>query len=768
MPSLFQLESETTSPGMRQPTALAIVLSGRVQGLGVRPAIARLANELNLFGGVSNSNEGIRIHVEGPGQAIDCFAARLAAALPARAQIESTATRPADWTGAATFEIEPSDARGPLTARVPPDLAVCGECLQETSTPANRRYGYAFASCTACGPRYSLIESMPYDRQSTAMRHFEQCPCCRREFTRPADRRFHSQTNCCHDCGPRPWLTDRGGRLVARGSEAVQAAVEALRRGQIVAVRGVGGYQLIVDATSADAVRRLRNYKQRPDKPLAVMATDVIAVERFAKVDNIERAALVSPANPIVVSSVGGAARLPSDLNEGLNTIGVMLPTTPLHDAIARTFARPLVVTSGNVEGSPLCYLPGEARTALAGVADAWLDHDRQIVRPIDDSVVRIIAGKLAAIRLARGLAPLPLDLPAGSILALGGHQKSAIALSNSAQAVLGPHQGDLDSEATRVRYLEHIEALRALYGLTGESIVCDAHPDYFTTRWAHDRSCRAILVQHHHAHVAAAMLEQGWLDRQVLGVAWDGTGYGPDGTVWGGEFLVATASDAARVASLRPFVLPGGEIAVRQPWRIAVAVVFQALGAEIAAGLRFDGVSPRQVERIVSLVDKSFAWPRTSSAGRLFDAVAALTLGIVEARFEGHAAMLLEAACDVACDGQYAMPLCSSEPDVLDWRPAIRGLLRDLRSGTAPGAVAMRFHRCLAESIAAVAHRYPSLPVALCGGCFQNKMLTELTIERLGHGRLIAPPGTIPTNDGGLAAGQLAIAAARLQGARS
>ena len=749
--------------------ARRLTLRGRVQGLGVRPALARLAQSLGLCGSVCNTADGVLIHIEGNHEDLEAFRKQLAAVLPDEALVAHRTEESAEIVGAADFRIKPNTCRGPLAAQVPPDVAVCSNCLQEVVDPGNRRFGYAFASCTRCGPRYSLIDAMPYDRQSTAMRRFQQCPRCLREYGSAADRRFHSQTNCCPDCGPRVWLGKPGGKVAARDHDAVLAAVSELRQGRVLALRGVGGYQLVVDATSSDAVRELRRRKRRAGKPLAVMVENLAAAKKLAELNDDERRALCGSTNAIVIVRAKSRGPIAPEVALGLNTLGLMLPATPLHFALSRQSAGPLVVTSGNVEGAPLAYATGAPERELAGLADCWLDHHRPIVRTIDDSVVRVIAGESATIRLARGLAPLPLDLPYRSILALGGHQKVAIALSNGAQSLLGPHVGDLDEEPARVRYLQHVESMQQLLGSRPELLVCDEHPDYFTSRWA-DTACWAdeqrlprLAVQHHHAHVAAAMLERGWLDREVLGVAWDGSGYGPDGTVWGGEFLLATAARYRRVAHLRSFVLPGSERAVREPWRVAVALVHQAAGAEVASQLRFAETNAQRVEQVVELLERSNSWPTTTSAGRLFDGVAALAMGVARSQFEGQPAILLESVCDETETNVYTLPVVDSAPLVLDWRPMVRAILRDVALGQAPGNIAMRFHRALATGIVDIAWRFRELPVVLCGGCFQNRVLTELVAEAFAGHRPLATPGVIPTGDGGLAAGQLAVAGARL-----
>jgi len=766
-PLTHQREARHQSPSGDddQVIALRIVLAGRVQGLGVRPAIARLAQELKLVGSVGNSSRGVSIHVEGPLAAVTTFRWLLTTGLPPGACVESQLDESIEPVGAAIFSIESSTSEEGLTARVPPDLAVCPKCLAEVQHAENRRHEYLFTTCTECGPRYSLLDTMSYDRRATGMNRFEPCSECDREYTTTSDRRFHSQTNSCPACGPRLWFQHDTGQSVAQGVEAIRAAVSELHRGRIVAIRGIGGYQLLVDATSPAAVQELRRRKQRFGKPLAIMVTDLEAAEQIAILDDADRQSVGCPVNPIVILRMKSPSTLASEVAAGIGTIGLMLPTSPLHAAIARQFEKPLVVTSGNLEGNPLAFEAEDASRELEPVADAWLEHDRPILRPIDDSVVRVVTGKRVSVRLARGLAPLPLELASRPLLALGGHQKAAIALSNGFQAVLGPHIGDLDTEPTRDRYLDHIKSMCRLYDMTPRALVCDQHPDYFTTRWATEQSIPAIAVQHHHAHVAAGMLEHGWLDREVLGVAWDGTGYGPDGTIWGGEFLTATATEFRRAGCIRPFALPGGETAVREPWRVAVSLVYQALGAERAASLRFRGITASQVERVVQLLSRSHACPVTSSAGRLFDAVAALALNICELRFEGQAAMLLEAACNPACEGAYPLPVSPGHLLRLDWRPLVQRVLANRRADVLPEVIAMRFHRALAHGVAAMVRQFPEMPVVLCGGCFQNRVLTELVVERFAGDRPIGTPGIIPCGDGGLAAGQLAVAAARLNG---
>lgn len=808
--------------------ARRITLRGRVQGCGVRPAIARLAAEGGLAGSVWNSSLGVVVELLGSEDALLRFRERLPRALPAAAAVDGWEESEIDadaFPPRSGFQIRASDRDGEAAAIVPTDLATCPHCSAEVADPTDRRRGYAFTTCTDCGPRYSILRSMPYDRAATAMSPFAQCPGCQAEYVDPRNRRFHSQTNACAACGPRLCLYQADGRQIAMDDGAIEGAASAIASGRVLGVLGIGGYQLLVDATQPQAVHTLRERKGRDSKPLAILVADLAEARRFATIGPREAETLTSPANPIVVLDRIAGAFTPEQgaaLVGPLDTLGVMLPSTALHQQLVTRLGRPLVVTSANREGEPLAFEPPafpatthlafeiapaepltenalEAEQTPVALADLWLDHDRQVLRPIDDSVVRIIAGQATSVRLARGLAPLSLPLSTGQLragplgeqvhfVALGGHQHAAIAVFNGFQAVLGPHVGDLDDERSRQRYLHTIDSLCQLYQVRPSCWVHDLHPGYFSTRLANDRGAarvdevdasgplappRTFAVQHHHAHTVAAMIERGWTDREVLGVAWDGTGYGTDGTIWGGEFLVATAANFRRVASLRPFWLVGGELAIRQPWRVGVSLVHQAVGSDAATKLRFPGIEPRQVARLVELLDRvpstatgntvsDFALT-TTSAGRLFDGVAALALGISISDYEAEPTSRLEAACDRRVREDYPLTLDSQPPWLqLDWRPLIRCLVDDIANRLPASIMATRFHRTMARGILTIADRFASLPVVLCGGCFQNRLLTEAVIELAGNREPeIATPGPIPPGDGGLAAGQLAVAIA-------
>jgi hydrogenase maturation protein HypF len=744
---------------------------GRVQGLGVRPSVARLAARCGVAGEVANTADGLTIDIEGVTGAVGKFLAEFDDSLPPGADIERMEVEPITIVGRQDFQIAPRSDVGTGAAAVPPDRGVCPACLAEVRADRGRRRDYGFTSCTACGPRYSVIQAMPYDRPATAMRRFAPCPACEREYRSPDDRRFHAQTNACPECGPQVRLVDESGRTIGP-DEALPTAARALRAGRIVALKGLGGYQLLVDAGSPDAVRRLRLRKRRPTKPLAVLVRAIDEAERIAWLDESERRLLLDPAGPIVVVRRRSDAPLAAEVASGFQTVGLMLPTTPLHALLCDGAGRPLVCTSGNLDGEALAYDEREAEEQLRGIADLWLHHDRPIVRPIDDSVVRVIAGKPCFLRLARGYAPLVLstqpDFFTGPMVALGGDQKGAIALGNGSQAVLGPHVGDLSGAAACERWVEQLESFAELYGVSpgAAEFVHDRHPDYFTTGWARQFR-RRQAVGHHHAHVAAVLLEHDMFDREVIGLAWDGTGYGDDGSAWGGEFLRATTHDYRRVARLRPFSLVGGDQAIREPWRVAVELVREALGPAEATSWKWDDVPTDQTRACLEIAERPGLSHSTSSMGRLFDGVAALVLGLSTAGDEGRPAMLLEDACDRDVQCGYSFAATSPNGD-MDWRPVVRAIVADVGRGEAPGTVAMRFHRAVADLAAGIAAAHVDLPLVTAGGVFQNRVLGDLLAERVsGRDSGWLRPVAVPIGDGGLAAGQLAVAAARSSSSR-
>jgi hydrogenase maturation protein HypF len=747
------------------------LLQGMVQGMGVRPSVVRLAQRCGVFGFVKNTSDGVCIHAETAShESLQRFDEQLSDAASPGSILSANDCVPTNSLGVRDFRILPSEPHGSVRTLVPPDLAMCRACRKDIAEGLNRRRAYAFTSCTACGPRYSILQSIPYERHATAMAPFELCRACRGEFKNVGDRRFHAQTNACPVCGPR--LTrSRAQRAVAHEAlsdgDILNRAAEVIRAGGIVALKGLGGYQLLCDAASDATTQRLRQGKRRPSKPLAVMIDSDCSLGNFAS--SATRLAFESPENPIVLVDDSAVVGLSSSVNPGISTLGILRPTTPMHQIILSESDRPLVVTSGNVDGEPLAYETAVAEEQLSSIADLIVHHDRQIIRPVDDSVVRVIANRTVTIRCGRGIAPLPLPVDTKSlILAVGGNQKVAVALSNGAQAVLGPHIGNMSSVASRERFEQEVAGLQDLYGMTASVIAHDLHPDYFTSQWATGRGVRTIPVQHHHAHVAAGMLEHGLPDETVLGVAFDGTGYGTDNTVWGGEFLLATSEAFRRIGRLVPFSLPGSEAVAHEPWRTAVSLLVACeadIDDAVVRMLRLDERQLSSVRSIKNLVLSSQS-PLTSSMGRLFDAVAALVLGRPDSSFEGESAMRLEAACDESASGSYDLTVLRTDGRIqLCWKAMLNTVLHDLKTVVPVGTIAMRFHRGVAQGVAAVAGIFPEYPVVLTGGCFQNRVLTELVEEMLAeHPASVFGPGRIPPNDGGLAAGQLVVAAAILR----
>lgn len=794
-----------TTPATSPPATAAVRLRirGRVQGVGFRPFVCRTARALGLTGRVGNDTAGVFITAEGSPEMLAALERSLRTEAPPSARVESVQCTPIEPPGLADFAIEPSEPGGLASVRVPPDLACCEACRREVFDPADRRSGYPFTNCTHCGPRYSILRSLPYDRPRTSMARFPLCPACEAEYRDPADRRFHAQPTACTACGPTAWYSDAQGQRLGTDSGAIEAAARALLAGQIVAVKGLGGYQLLGRADRSEVVQSLRTRKHRPSKPLAVMVPSLCWAERLARLSAAEIELLTAPTNPIVLverhpeplpagpDDLWPEFRLAPEVAPRLNHIGLLLPTTPLHHLLLSAVSLPLIATSGNRGDEPIVTEEAEALTALAGLADGFLSHDRPIVRRVDDSVARVIAGRPVLIRLARGFAPLPLPAlerlaqsaspPIPPVLAVAGQQKVAPALWSGAQAVLGPHLGDLDGPAGREAFDALTHDLVSLYQADPARLAEDAHPDYTTTHWAEAHALPRLAVQHHHAHAAAAMVEYGLIDRAVLALSFDGTGFGTDGTLWGGEILRATLTDFERLAALRPLALPGGEAAIRQPRRVALAALADALGAEIvladAALLARLGLSPSEARVLLTMVQRRLNTVWSSGAGRLFDAVAALLLGpeagVVS--HEGEAATWLEAVADPAPTAGILIPTSVPTTGDLpagdravprgDWRPMLQSLVSDLAQGVPVPILAARFHDALAGWAASVAAAVPELPdVVLGGGCFVNRRLTEATLSVLAAvGKRAHAPGLIPPGDGGLAAGQLAVALARL-----
>jgi len=744
---------------------------GAVQGVGFRPFVYRLAADLDLSGWVLNDVRGVELEVEGPRPSLETFLARLTSEAPPLARVREVDSSWAAATGGTGFEIRYSHVGGRKTVLVLPDVATCGDCRAEVLDPAQRRYRYPFTNCTACGPRFTIVRELPYDRPATTMAGFPLCVACRAEYDDPRDRRFHAQPIACPACGPRLALRDPSGGTLAREDDALRRAAEALGDGRIVAVKGLGGFHLMCDALDDAVVRRLRQRKRRLEKPLALMARDLGAARELCDVPEDAARLLASAEAPIVLLARREGARVAPSVAPGRPDLGVMLAATPLHHLLLADVGGPLVATSGNLHEEPICIDEGEAVERLGGLADLLLVHDRPIERHADDSVARAIRGEARLLRRARGYAPLPVFVPRElpTILAVGGHLKSTVALALGRQVFLSQHLGDLETPQARAAFERALADLLRLYGATPVAVAHDLHPGYVSTAWALASGLPAIGVQHHHAHLAACLAENG-VEGRALGVTWDGTGYGTDGTIWGGEHLLGSASGFTRVAHLRPFRLPGGDAAVREPRRSALALLWERLGEE---ALSREDLAPVRsftaAERGVlgRMLERGLNAPVTTSAGRLFDGVAAL-LGLHPvASHEGQAAMALETlAAEGGEAGSYPLPLVEPAGGagalVLDWGPLLDALLADLVRGAQPAVIAARFHAALADGIVAVAKRVGEPRVALTGGCFQNRLLTERAADGLeAAGFEVLLHRLVPAGDGGISLGQAMVAAA-------
>lgn len=760
-------------------TAIRIRLTGSVQGMGVRPAIARLADAFSIRGVVRNTSDGVEIFAEGTNTNLKRFTRSLETGLPIQSHVLKTSEETITCVGVTGFRIESETSTDSLAVHVPPDRVICAECLRELTSPDDRRSHYAFLTCTSCGPRYSLISSMPHERAHTSLRTFPMCSRCRQEFDDLQNRRCHAETMTCPDCGPQvTFLSCRTSAGVGsvtdsvNGLDAIRSAATIITAGGLLLVKGLGGFQFVCDAGCDSAVQTIRRIKRRERKPLAVMLSRNRVPDLIR--ETVEWKMLMSDANPIVVSEeFHGRFRL-SPLVSEYSTVGAFLPTTALHELLIEACGVPLVVTSGNVEGEPIEYRDSEAVGRLSILVDGILTHDREILHPVDDSVVRMIAGRAVPVRSARGLTPAPISILSAdqgfpgekAILAVGAQQKVALVLGNGRQVVLAPYLGDLQSIASRERFESEVRSLCSLYRCSPKVIACDLHPDYFTSRWAEESGLEVVKVQHHHAHVATAIVEHGLMEDTVLGVAFDGTGYGADGTIWGGEFLRASLSMYERVGSLRQFVLPGGERAVREVWRVAGCLLREAFTEWSAQetsvwlqnhlGLNLPLSSDVLHEEVLQHSVK------TSSMGRLFDGVACLITKAASADFEGEPACRLESQCDESDPERYSLPITPDHDGLLigDWRPMIRQIVQDLESQVNPDAVAMRFHRTIAFWIHEMALISGLKHVVLAGGCFQNRVLTECTLSLSNQQTYrLCIPEKFPPNDGGIAVGQYAIA---------
>ena len=782
--------------------AAEIRVRGRVQGVGFRPAVWRHARELGLDGQVLNDGDGVLIRVAGSTAEIAEFVNRIKTSPPPLAHINGVEICGFSGQLAAGFAIVES-VSGRIRTEVAPDAGLCAACAADIFDPFSRRFRYPFTTCTHCGPRLSIITGVPYDRARTTMAGFELCAACAAEYADPADRRFHAETTACHVCGPKAWLIRFDGRAFSFEQHSmlddVDAALSLIQKGEIVAIKGLGGYHLACDATKPEPVARLRQLKKRDSKPFALMARDLSVIGRYCSVAPAEVAALLRPQAPIVLLAANGPQRLPEEIAPGMTTLGFMLPTTPLHALILRRMDRPVVMTSGNISEEPQAVDDEDAAHRLAGIAAYGLIHNREIANRMDDSVVAFAAGKIRVVRRARGYAPEPVRLPEGfeaapQLLAFGGELKSTFCLLKDGAAILSQHQGDLEDAATFDDYRRNLALFGTLFDHEPVALVCDRHPEYLSSKLARECSNNEPLplieVHHHHAHVASCLAENGRSrdSSPVLGIALDGLGWGLNGEIWGGEFLLADYRRFTRLGTFKPVAMLGGAQAAREPWRNLYAHLMAEMGwTEFAMNFseldiyRALEAKPRKI--LDAMARGGLNAPQASSCGRLFDAMAA-AVGLCFERqsYEGEAAARLETIVDIgtlatgddALDYPFTIPrLKGSALPYIEPLSVWNAILGDLILKTAPGVMAARFHRGLARAIATMALKLARRDhiegaafdtVALTGGCFHNKVLLEETLRRLeAHGFTVLTHARIPAGDGGLALGQAAIAAAHL-----
>lgn len=788
-----------TAMGSEKSQAREFRVRGCVQGVGFRPAVWRIANDLGLAGEVLNDAEGVLLRVDGDQRQVAVLLDRIRQTLPPLARIDRIESRSYGGELPVDFRIAESEG-GEAHTQISPDAGICASCIEEMTAPNNRRYRYPFTTCTHCGPRLTIVKGIPYDRATTTMAKFLLCEACNAEYRNPHDRRFHAEAIACPACGPKVALIALDETRLHRDPETddVDLAAAMIRQGTIIALKGLGGYHLACDATNASAVARLRRLKRRDAKPFALMARDIEIVRRYCTIDMEEERQLESARAPIVLLHADGPQKMPGMIAPGLRTLGFMLPTTPLHLLLVREMDGPLVMTSGNLSEEPPVTEDTQARQNLAGIAAYALMHDRDIANRIDDSVVRVMDGKARVLRRARGYAPAPIDLPAGfdaapELLAMGGELKSTFCLIKDGQAILSEHQGDLENAATFDDYRKNLALYRQLFDVAPAALVVDRHPEYLSSKLgraeARQQSLPVIEVQHHHAHVAACLAENDYplAAPAVLGIVLDGLGFGDDGTIWGGELLLADYHGYDRLARLKPVPMPGGAQAVREPWRNLYAHLISAIGwqpfTKYHSHLELHGfLRGKPLALLDAMMRKAINAPEASSCGRLFDAVAA-ALGVCRERqaYEGQAGASLETLAEAAISSPHDVTIAYRfeilQPSgnhlfELDPSPMWQAVLSDLESGTSAAVMALRFHNGFANALVKTVKllavcetgkaRFDT--VALSGGCFQNRILFGAVAAQLRDaGFAVLTHAQVPANDGGLSLGQAAIGAAHL-----
>jgi hydrogenase maturation protein HypF len=751
----------------------AFELKGVVQGVGFRPFVYGLARKHSLQGWVKNSSSGVYIEVEGPPKKVEQFTEQLPLEAPPRSRIESLKFVDLPLAGFCGFEIQESLEEEGRYQLISPDIATCSACREEIFDPRDRRHRYPFTNCTNCGPRFTIMEDIPYDRPRTTMARFRMCPDCRREYEDPADRRFHAQPNACPMCGPRLQLADAEGKPLP-APDPISSALGLLKQGKILAIKGLGGFLLACDAQDASAVKTLRQRKHRPDKPLAVMLPDLSSVEAHCRVDEEEKRLLLSPECPIVLLSWKADSSIVQAVAPGQKYLGVMLPYTPLHHLLMKESGMTLVMTSGNLSEEPIAKDNQEALARLRGIADAFLLHDRGIFVQYDDSVTAVIQGQSYVLRRARGYAPFPLRLPFSTrpILACGGELKNTFCLTRDDYAFVSQHMGDMENLETLEHFQRTVEIYKKLFRIQPEIVAYDLHPEYLSTKYALGLPGKKVGIQHHFAHLAGCLAENGE-EGPAIGLSFDGLGLGTDGALWGGEFLVGDFYSFRRKAHLEYLPVPGGEAAVRHPWRMALSYVYGLLGKErlmkflplFTRAVQVSGPGEEKIRIILQQIDRKINSPLTSSCGRLFDAVSAL-LGLCPSiSYEGQAAMELEMIADPDEKGEYEFFTDrEGEKEVIRLRPLIGGVIRDLEGGIASSIISGKFHNTLVRMGVTVSQKIRDgggpEKVTLSGGVFQNRLLLERMKDQLeAAGFKVLVHRQVPCNDGGLSLGQAVIA---------
>jgi len=744
-----------------------IQIQGTVQGVGFRPFVYRIAKEKNLKGFIRNNSEGVLIEVEGEEENLKSFIFDLETKKPPLSEYTFFKIKEINLKKDKDFLILKSDEKGEKIAFILPDIATCDECVKEIFDSKDRRFNYPFTNCTNCGPRFSIIQNIPYDRKNTTMKIFEMCPECKEEYENPLKRRFHAQPNACPICGPYVYLIDSKGNLICEREEAIEKTLQFLKQGKIIALKGIGGFQLLTNALSDNCVCELRKRKKRDEKPFAIMFKDIKHIKKYAFISEIEERILLSPSSPILIVKAKENTDLSKYCAPFNPYIGVMIPYTPLHHLIISKIDFPLICTSGNLTEEPIAFKNEEAFSRLRNIADYFLMNNRPIERYIDDSVVKIINKKPVIIRRARGYAPIPFVLKKTlpQILALGSYLKNTIAISKSNRIIVSQHIGDLDNEKSFNAFKKVIEDFKRLFEFKPEIIVCDAHPEYLSTKYGEKISKKEniplIKAFHHHSHIVSCMIDNE-IEEKVLGVSWDGTGYGRDGKIWGGEFLICDFKDFERLASFREFGLLGGDKAIKEPSRSAIGVLYEIYGEE-AFDMDLEPVknlSENERKIFKTAYRKNLSIFRTTSVGRLFDAVSSI-LGLRQKiTYEGQSAMMLEWIAEDCKDNPksfYDFEITKSKYYVIDWIPLFKGIIYDFKNKKEKSFIAYKFHLTLSEIIKKISEIAGDYKILLSGGVFQNKLLTELVFKKLKE-KKVYMHSRIPPNDGGISAGQVMI----------